>query len=344
MIPRVYFVPDAYREPTFVSSNALTILAGVDLPAHNAERLTAAFPEHRFVFASHDDVFDQLGIADVVLAWGLPPARTAEATNLKWLQTVSAGVDRIDHAELKRRGILVTNSSGIHAINIAEHVLSMMFSFARRLPDFLDSQRQELWNEFNRPTVNVGPPAFELTGQTLFVVGMGRIGEALAKRAKALDMNVVGTVRRSGKVRSEHVDDVILQSELASRIGEADHVAICLPLTNETRGLFDAAMLSSMKDGSLIYNIGRGPIIDQNALYAELQSGRLGGAGLDVTDPEPLPAGNELWKLGNVIITPHVSGYSPKLWDRGVELWIENIRRFTNGDELLNLVDLDAQY
>jgi phosphoglycerate dehydrogenase-like enzyme len=108
--------------------------------------------------------------------------------------------------------------------------------------------------------------------------------------------------------------------------------------------MFDAGMLDAMKPGSFLYNIGRGAIVDQDELYARLASGRLGGAGLDVTSPEPLPADHPLWKLGNVIITPHVSGGSPKLWERGVDLWIENIRRFTHGEQLLNLVDLDAGY
>jgi phosphoglycerate dehydrogenase-like enzyme len=108
--------------------------------------------------------------------------------------------------------------------------------------------------------------------------------------------------------------------------------------------MFDATMLAAMKEGSFLYNIGRGAIVDQEALYEQLASGRLGGAGLDVTSPEPLPSDNPLWAFGNVIITPHVSGGSPKLWERGVDLWIENIRRYTNGEPLLNLVDLDAGY
>ena len=324
--------------------NSLTILAGLDLAPELIERLVAGGPQHNLIIKNNDEVMEHLPIADVLLAWGLPAERTAEATRLKWVQTISAGVDRVDHAALKERGILLTNSSGIHAINIAEHVLSMMFAFARRLPDHFESQSQANWNRSGTPAIAGSPPVFELAGQTLFIVGKGHIGEALAKKAKGLDMKVVGAVRRPSRVRSSYADEVILQAELRSRIGEADHVAICMPLTNDTRGMFNPAMLSAMKDGSFLYNIGRGAIVDQPALYERLANGRLGGAGLDVTAPEPLPSDDPLWKLGNVIITPHVSGGSPNIWGRGVDLWIENIRRYSNGEPLLNLVDLDAGY
>jgi phosphoglycerate dehydrogenase-like enzyme len=173
---------------------------------------------------------------------------------------------------------------------------------------------------------------------------LGKIGEALAKRAKGLEMNVIATRRRLDIQRPSAADEVIPLSELKTRIGEADHVAICLPLTKNTEGMFDAGMLAAMKDGAYIYNIGRGSIIDQDALVHELSSGRLGGAGLDVTTPEPLPAESPLWNLPNVIITPHTSGSSPKLMERAVPLWVENLRRFTNGDELLNQVDVEAGY
>ncbi len=322
----------------------LKMLAGIELPQPLIDRLVHSCPNVSFTIANHREVFDHLAVADALLGWGLPADRTAEARNLRWIQTIGAGVDGLDYRALAERGIVVTNSSGIHAVNIAEHVLSMMLAFARRLPDHLDSQRQERWNVIDRSTITPGPPLFEITGQTLFVVGMGRIGEALAKRARGLEMRVVGVVRRAEKERSANVDELLLLPELESRISEADHVAICLPLTDATRGLFGRDMLARMKPGAFIYNIGRGPIIDQAALYDALRHGHLGGAGLDVTDPEPLPPGDPLWKLGNVIITPHTSGHSPGLWDRGVDLWIENIRRYSAGEPLLNVVDLDAQY
>ena len=145
-------------------------------------------------------------------------------------------------------------------------------------------------------------------------------------------------------VRESVADEVIALSELPERIGEADHVAITLPLTRDTEGLFSAVLIEKMKPGAYLYNIGRGSIIDQDALIAALQSRRLGGAGLDVTTPEPLPADSPLWDLDNVILTPHTSGSSPKLMERAVALWTDNLRRFLDGEPLRNVVDLDAGY
>jgi len=151
-----------------VSHESLTILAGVALPDELKERLRAPFPQHTFRFETPDTVMDQIAEADVLLAWGLPRERAESATRLKWIQTVSAGVDRVDFEVLRERGITLTNSSGIHAINIAEHILSLMFAFARRLPDHFDSQRQGLWNQPDRGTVNASPPAFELAEPDTF--------------------------------------------------------------------------------------------------------------------------------------------------------------------------------
>jgi len=214
-----------------------------------------------------------------------------------------------------------------------------MFAFARRLPHFHTMQQQHKYD-----FANGRYGLFEATGQTMLVVGLGKIGEALAVRAKGLGMHVLATRRRLGIERSSAADEVFPLSELRNRIGEADHVAITLPLTPDTEGMFDRDLLQAMKPGAYIYNIGRGPIIDQDVLIELLNSGHIAGAGLDVTTPEPLPDDSPLWDMPNVILTPHTSGYSPKLWDRGMDLWIENLRRFTSGEELLNIVDVDAGY
>lgn len=317
----------------------MTVVIGAVLPEHLQRQFTDTFPEHTFVFCESSRVPEHLPEADALIAWGFTPQDIESAQKLKWVQSISAGVDRIDGIALRKRGIPLTNSSGIHANNIAEHILALMLSFSRRLPALHDLQREHRWHS---DTGRAG--IFEITGQTLLVVGLGKIGEALAKRAKGLEMNVIATRRRLDIQRPSAADEVIPFSELKSRVGEADHVAICLPLTRNTEGMFDAEMLAAMKDGAYIYNIGRGSIIDQDALIGELGSGRLGGAGLDVTTPEPLPADSPLWALPNVIITPHTSGSSPKLMERAVPLWVENVRRFLNGDDLLNQVDVDAGY
>lgn len=322
-----------------MSSESLNVVVGSLLPPELQERFTTAFPHATFAFVDQPEVKNYLDNADVVIAWGLTTDQLASASKLKWVQTISAGVDRIDGKILRDRGIPLTNSSGIHAPNIAEHIVSLMLAFARRLPFLFQRQQEHVFDsdEGRQDT-------FEVTGQTMLVVGLGKIGEALAMRAKGLDMKVLATRRRLGIERNSAADEVFPLSDLKSRIGEADHVAITLPLTNDTRGMFDAEILRAMKPGAYLYNIGRGPIIDQDTLIELLKSGHIGGAGLDVTTPEPLPANSELWDLPNVIITPHSSGSSPKLFERAVTLWIENLHRFVDGRELLNQVDVEAGY
>jgi phosphoglycerate dehydrogenase-like enzyme len=322
-----------------VSSESLNVVVGSLLTPELQQRFTAAFPEVTISFCEMEDVPSHLENADYVIAWSMRNGDIASAPKLKWVQTISAGVDRMDLKLLRDRGILVTNSSGVHAPNISEHIVSLMLAFARRLPiHFANQQRHAFSSEEGRRG------GFEVNDQTLLVVGLGKIGEALAVRGKGLQMRVMATRRRLSIERETAADELFPLSELKERIAEADHVAITLPLTAETRNLFDREMLEAMKPGSYIYNIGRGPIIDQNALIDLLKSGHLGGAGLDVTTPEPLPTESELWDLPNVIITPHTSGYSPRLNERAVALWMENLRRMLDGRELLNIVDADAGY
>jgi phosphoglycerate dehydrogenase-like enzyme len=223
--------------------------------------------------------------------------------------------------------------------NIPEHVLALLLAFARRLPQLLSAQRDRRWRD-----TETHAEVFEVSGQTLLLVGMGDIGLATGERAAALGMEVTGFRRRSGQPTPEFVTRVYWQEELHEALGNADHVLVSLPLTPATRGLIDAEALAAMRPGAFLYNVGRGPVVDQAALEAALAEGLLGGAGLDVTDPEPLPPESPLWAMENVIITAHTSGASPRYWDRAIELVVENVRRFRAGEELVNRVDLDAGY
>ncbi len=320
-------------------SDQFTVVICVPLVEALRQQLKSQFPDVHFLFSDRHDLPEGFETADVVIPWGVSTQQLASMPRLRWVQTVSAGVDRMDFEELRRRGIPLTNSSGIHANNIAEHIMSLMLAFARKLPFLVREQEQHRWSsEVGRIS------SFEITGQTLLVLGLGKIGEQLAVRGKGMQMRVLATRRRIEIDRVSVADEVFALSELAGRIGEADHVAITLPLTRDTEGLFSAALIEKMKPGAYLYNIGRGTIIDQDAMIRALQSGHLGGAGLDVTTPEPLPADSPLWDLDNVIITPHTSGSSPKLMERAVALWTDNLQRFLAGEPLRNVVDLDAGY
>jgi phosphoglycerate dehydrogenase-like enzyme len=315
------------------------LLVRFPLQDRHVQRLRERFPDLSVVVAPTDEEFSTLlPRAEAIVAWRVDSMEIDTAPNLRWIQTVGAGVEDVIVPEMAKRGIILTNNSGVHAPNIAEHLLAMMLAFARRLPFQIRGQLAHEWrDDSGRQGV------FELDGQTLLVVGLGDIGQALARRAHALGMNVLGVRRRGGDV-PESVAEVVGLADLIRVLPQAHHVAICLPLTPQTRGLFVRDTFNVMRPGAYLYNIGRGPIVDTAALVDALSSGHLGGAGLDVTDPEPLPADSPLWDMENVIITSHTSGATPRYWDRAIAILESNIERYRSGGELLNVVDLGLGY
>jgi phosphoglycerate dehydrogenase-like enzyme len=275
------------------------------------------------------------------ISWSGPPidAILDAATALRWLHQRGAGIDRISTPKLVASDHLVlTNGSGNHAINISEHVLALMLAFARQLPALVRAQDERQWRPPKISTL------FELSGQTLAVVGAGALGCAVATRAAALGMRVLGVRRTPDGTLPPGFASMATLADLDAVLREADHVVITLPLTGETRGLFSAARLAAMKPGAHLYNVGRGAIVDSAALLAALRSGHLAGAGLDVTDPEPLPADSPLWSEPGVIVSAHSSGQTPRSWQRYEALLLENIRRFKSDEPLLNVVDKRLGY
>jgi D-2-hydroxyacid dehydrogenase (NADP+) len=218
-------------------------------------------------------------------------------------------------------------------------VLGMMVALTRCFPRLLRAQTQREWRS-EATHREVG----ELQGQTVLVVGIGEIGRAVAQRAAAFGMRVNGLRRRAGEAAPAGFDHVFAIGDFHAALADADHVVVTLPNTSHSRGLFDAAAFAAMKPGAAMYNVGRGPVIDTAALIAALQSGHLDGAGLDVTDPEPLPADSPLWDMENVLITAHTSGATPRYWERQADLIADNIRRIQRGNAPRNLVDLEAGY
>ncbi|MBA2452118.1 MAG: D-2-hydroxyacid dehydrogenase [Chloroflexia bacterium] len=314
------------------------IVIAFDMDQDHLEQIRGAYPTFDFtVQTEQDQISGALVDAGAVIGWGRYDAATlAGAPELRWVHTFGAGVDTLLSPELIDSEIVVTNNSGVRGPNIAEHILAMMLGFARGLPEIMRYQTRREWHDAERGV-------FELGGQTLGVVGLGDIGQALAWRANALGMKVIG-VRRNQFDLPRGVEHVHPLDELHTFLGEADHVAICLPLTPTTRKMFGAAEFAAMKPSAYIYNIGRGAIIDQDALVTALQSKQIAGAGLDVTDPEPLPADSPLWDMTNVQITCHTSGATPYNWERGMEILIDNLGRFDRGEPLRNVVDKDAGY
>lgn len=315
-----------------------TLVLRVDLDDRYLRQLREAFPDAEFVVATDDASFERaLPEADAVIGGAaLTDEQLARAKRLRWAQVTSAGVEGWLSPALAKHPLTLTNFSGIAAPNIADHVIALLYAFARGLPELFARQQRKEWGDD-------APTTFEPTGQTMAILGLGDIGEALAERASALGMTVVA-MQRHPTTPPEGVDETVASDELPDLLKEADHVVLSLPLTKQTEGMFGAKQFALMRRSAYLYNVGRGPLIDQEALIAALREGHLAGAGLDVTDPEPLPADSPLWALPNVIITGHNAAATPLLWERGIVLLEENVGRFLKGEDLKNEVDTKAGY
>ncbi len=298
------------------------------------ETMRSMMPDTEFVIvASEADAIEQAEDADAIL--GLCSERLlASAPRLVWVQIFSSGAERCVAVSAVASGdVVLTNMQKMSAPVIGEHAIAMMLALARRLPTYAKGMHEGAW--MRRP--DLASAMFPVAGKTMLVVGLGGIGTEAAERGAALGMRVLGT-RNSSREGPSFVEYVGLSHELPELIAQADVIVNALPLTDATRGLFDEELFGAAKEGALFVNVGRGGTVDTDALAAALSNGRIGGAGLDVTDPEPLPAQHALWKMANVIITPHVASRGGER-ERHTVLLMENLRRYAAGEPLLNVVD-----
>jgi phosphoglycerate dehydrogenase-like enzyme len=259
------------------------------------------------------------------------------APNLKWVQSGGAGVEGFLTPDFIASPIVLTNAQGIYAVPIADHVMAFVLYFSRCFDGLVPKQMERKWAEWGEFSVD------ELNGKTLGIVGLGGIGREVAKRARAFGMRVIATRKRAHRP-SEFADEVRGPDELPWLLKESDYVVLCAALTRNTRHLIGAEQMKQMKPTAHLINIGRGGLIDEQALIAALEHGDIAGAGLDVFEQEPLPADSPLWDPPNVLITPHSAGDSPRSGERLVELFRENLRRYVAGEPLLNVVDKEAGY
>ena len=270
----------------------------------------------------------------------LSPELLAKAPKLVWVAALSAGVDRYMSMKplVENDRIVLTNMRAVHGPAIADHAFGMLLVLTRNLEYYRDSQESGQWQENPPPT-----PSTSLHGKTMLVVGIGGIGSEIAQRAHGFGMRVIAT-RRSETPAPDYVERVGKPQDLLAMLPEADVVAVCVPLTPETRGVFNEAAFKAMKQGAHLINIARGQVVETDALLAALKSGHLAGECLDVTDPEPLPVDSPLWKMKNVVITPHVAADAEVTDQRRRTLMLENMRRFGAGEPLLNVVNKKAGY
>lgn len=282
------------------------------------------------------------------------PFSLQNAPGLRWVQTVSAGVEQLRDTELWASDLAITNASGVHAVQIGEYVLGMLLSHAHHFPESYREQFQQHWVPFGQKSHLT---TRELRSKTLGILGYGAIGREVARLASAFGMHILATKRHgqspeftgwttpgTGDATGSLPERFFDLSELPDMLPLCDMLVLALPLSEHTHHLLGAAELALLPSHAVVVNIGRGSLIDHDALVTALQTGQLGGAALDVTEPEPLPSDNPLWKMEQVSITPHISGLSAYYDDRVVDLLCANLQRYLSGEPLFNLVQRALGY
>jgi phosphoglycerate dehydrogenase-like enzyme len=282
------------------------------------------------------DVAKLLGRAEVIIATRIPASLKEQAHNLRWIQFTSAGIDHLWKPFLDTGDVVVTSAKGIHAIPMAEFVLSGLLMFAKGWPRLLDQKRGHAYQKF---------VVDELYDKTLVLLGVGAIGGAIAQMAKPLRMHVVGVRRREGTDGlPPEIQEVVPIRDLRQALVRADFVVASLPLTARSRHLVDEAAFRAMKPSAVFVNVGRGRTVDESALVRALREGWISGAVLDVYEHEPLPADSPLWGMPNALLSPHMGSDTPRYMERMTDILCDNLRRYAEGRPLRNVVDPVERY
>ncbi|MEO9029907.1 MAG: D-2-hydroxyacid dehydrogenase [Ktedonobacteraceae bacterium] len=337
-----------------MTTQSRTVLVTAPLPAQWLERFQAISSEldvrswqYSELGAVPDTLWNEVEVLYTSFTTPLPSS--ASAPRLRWVQLYSAGPDHILNHPLCATSVLFTTTSGIHAIPIAEHVLTMVLGWLHRLPRMFDLQQRGVWPaRAELLSIFTGE---EVRGKTLGIVGYGSIGRELARLATAFGMRVLAMQRGSNRRDSGFVlpgigdpmgmlpERYYAPDDLHAMLVQCDVVVIAAPLTVQTRGMFDDAAFEAMKSTAFLVNIARGDLCDEDALVRALQRQSIAGAALDVFHEEPLPSGHALWSLPNVFISPHMSGLTPLYGERAAQIFVENMRRYLADEPLYNTVD-----
>jgi phosphoglycerate dehydrogenase-like enzyme len=313
-----------------------TILVFHWLPDGELARWTSEFPDCVMIDARDAKVADR-ELPHATIAYGLPDIKAIpESKSLRWIQLASAGVPAALCLVAAKQNIRITNLAGLYGPTIAEHAIALMLILSRNLHVAQSNQRDKKWDRTVANTMR------DLHGKTVAVVGLGNIGQNIARLAKALGMRVVGC-RRTPRP-TPFTDRVYNVRDMKTMLAEADYVAVAAPLTRETDGLLGPAEFQAMRQGAFYINISRGPVAQEAALVDALRSGRLAGAGLDVFAVEPLPPEHSLWTLPNVVISPHYSGETVNNSALPAQRFTRNLRNWLAGRELEGAVNLDLGY
>jgi phosphoglycerate dehydrogenase-like enzyme len=279
--------------------------------------------------------------AEVLFAWGIARRHMDKADALRWLHTPLAGVDRVLNPELLKSAVRITSSRGVNSVAVAEHTLGLILSMTRGIAESVRAQGESRWAQ--QDLYGRQPPLEELSGKVLGILGMGDIGRELAVRARVLGMKVWAVVR-TPRAKPEYVDRLLPAGKEEALLRECDVLVLAVPLTPDTKGMIGERQLKRMKHSAYLINIARGEIVQESALVRALREGWIAGAGLDVYAVEPLPPGSPLWRLPQVVMTPHIAGTHPEYMGRAAELFMANLKRYVAGEPLINEVDKQAGY
>ncbi len=327
--------------PTAGDRRPFVVLPRFLLDGHRSE-LESAVGDRAYLVTDDDpSLLDGIPATLEVLVTGIDEAvfeRVIDAAGLRWVHSISAGVEHLPLDRLAERGVLLTNSAGAYAPAMAEYALAAMIMLARSLPSWLEGQRERRWIEASAFDATV------LRGKRLGIVGYGAVGRQLASTAKALGREVWATRRTPLFVSGEPLDRLLSAHDLHELLRASDFVVLCASLNASTRRLIGVRELAVMKPTAILVNVARGALVDEEALMDALGKGTLRAAMLDVTTEEPLPPDSALWTAPNLFITPHVSGNTPESWDWEVEFFCRNLELYLDGspERMGNLVDYSA--
>jgi phosphoglycerate dehydrogenase-like enzyme len=306
-------------------------------PQWFVERLRSEFPQIEVAYSARKrDDNEALRGADVLIGWSLTPEQLRLAPNLRWIYSITSAVDQFLYPELRASDIAISNAGRVHGPVVAEHAIAMLMALAKRLPSAVRYQdcrkwaMEAIWKEQPRPC--------EVRGANLLVVGLGSIGSEVASLAAGLKMHVTG-VREHPERGSAGATEVMGYDGLDDILARANFVVLAAPLTPRTRHLIDSRRLNLFKRSAFLINVSRGALVDEAALISALREQRIAGAALDVFEEEPLPRRSRLWKLPQVLITPHTAFLTQNVWERHYEMFVANLKRYMAGQRLEDLVD-----
>lgn len=314
----------------------------IDFPEDAVSSLAARFPDVEFhLVLFNPEKVDYLAEADILYSYTITPQLLAGAPKLKWFHSVVTGPDTYSFPELIRRKVKVTSPRGVYSVPMVETILGLMLSLTRKIRDCVLLQSNRRWASDD--IYNSLPAAGELFGSTVAIIGLGGIGSELAKRCKSLGMKVTGIVPTE-REKPSFVDEMVLTDSLNGAMSRADYLVLACPLTKKTRGIIGRNEIKKIKKTAYLINVARGELIDEKALADALKSGTIGGAACDVFSTEPLPSDHPFYSAPNMIVMPHVSGWSSRFWERAVERFASNLELYLKGKNLLGEVDFERGY